>query len=238
MDKLTLAQLKGLAKNPNTPTDMLLALLNSGEHDLQFNVLRNPHVPDQVWNAAVTHPDQHVRNMVAKNRHAPPEHRARLATDPDQQVRVALTEQRRTPPETRRALCADEDPLVRATAIKGWPNPPEDVTDRLLTDPAPSVRLAVSMRPELTEEQRAAIDFHVGPKDFVRPPDWLWDRLDDLETMRRCATSAHLGLRRTAAYSPHLPADLVEFLTEHHPSPPPALPPEVMTTLLSQAGLH
>ncbi|RFU40187.1 LRV domain-containing protein [Actinomadura logoneensis] len=357
MDKLNQAQLIGLAQNPNAPTSTLLALLGTGDHEIQRRVLSTPHVPAQVWDAAVTHPDEHVRRMVANNRYAPPEQRARLVTDPaadvriataqgpsalretvpplpehayavlaedaDRRVREALAGRHDIPPSTRRTLCADQDPGVRAAAVHAWPDPPDDITDRLLADPVPSVRrtaalkvvarrpelvpalladdelddydkatkvaktarldretalrlarhedpdfreavaanphtpadlvaelardpehevrLAVSMRPELTEEQRAAIDYHVAPKDFVRPPGWAWERLDDLQTMRRCATSAHPALRRAAAYSPYLPPDLVDLLaedddfsvrlllTEHHPSPPPAL---LLSTLL------
>jgi len=91
---------------------------------------------------------------------------------------------------------------------------PADLVALLSTDPDPSVRLAVSMRPELTEAQRAAIDYEVHPEDRLYPPDWVFHSLDDLTAMRKFARSAHIGLRRFAAYSPHLTPDLVAILAD------------------------
>jgi len=94
------------------------------------------------------------------------------------------------------------------------------------------VRLVVSMRQELTEEQRAAIDYTIEPHDRITPPDWLWHHLDDLDLMRLCVHSRHIGLRRGAAYSVHLTPDLVTVLAadsdfavrlllcENHPAAP------------------
>jgi hypothetical protein len=78
----------------------------------------------------------------------------------------------------------------------------------LATDPSPRVRLAVSQRPELTEDQRAAIDY---PADQDTPLlDWVLAAGPD--ELRRCVLSAHPGLRRSAACHPELPADLVSVL--------------------------
>jgi hypothetical protein len=91
---------------------------------------------------------------------------------------------------------------------------PPDLVARLAVDPDPSVRLAVSMRPDLTEEWHAAIDYEVRPEDRLSPPRWVLRSLDDLTLMSRCAQSAHTGLRRFAARSPHLTPDLVNALAE------------------------
>ena len=88
---------------------------------------------------------------------------------------------------------------------------PADIVAWLPTDPSPEVRLEASMRRELTEAQRAAIDYEVGPQTRVRPPRWVYETRDPSE-QRRCATSAHLGLRRGITYNQHLDPELIPLL--------------------------
>ncbi|MFC6568000.1 hypothetical protein [Actinoplanes utahensis] len=114
---------------------------------------------------------------------------------------------------------APEPAEVRAASGVVWtraaaaaePELSADVVARLAIDPAPEVRLAVSMRAELSEAERAAIDYHVGPDDRIVPAAWA-ARTRDPEQQRRCAFSAHIGLRRSAAVNPHLPPDLIRVL--------------------------
>lgn len=115
------------------------------------------------------------------------------------------------------------------------PTFPADLASRLADHDEPAVRLAVSARPELTEEERAAIDWEVGPEDRLDTLRWVWDARNDTEVLRRCATSAHTWLRRSAAVCPRLPDDCVELLAadadfavrlllaEFHPLAPPEL---------------
>ncbi|MEU4066378.1 hypothetical protein AB0F25_28970 [Streptomyces wedmorensis] len=115
--------------------------------------------------------------------------------------------------------------------------------ERLATDPDEAVRLAVSLRPELDEPQRMAIDFTVG--DRARGDvEWVRHGLTDPEVLRRAATSAHPLLRRTAAQSPHLPSDLLRrlartedpvvenLLSIHHPD----TPQEVLMRVFARLG--
>lgn len=115
------------------------------------------------------------------------------------------------------------------------PTFPADLASRLADHEQPAVRLAVSARPELSEEERAAIDWEVGPEDRLDTLRWVWDARKDAEVMRRCATSAHTWLRRSAAVCPELPVDCVQLLAgdedfavrlllaEFHPEAPPEL---------------
>ncbi|WP_433796553.1 hypothetical protein [Actinoplanes sp. CA-252034] len=106
---------------------------------------------------------------------------------------------------------ANSDDERERADIAADPRLPDDLVARLARDLSPLVRLAVSMRPELTEEQRAAIDYHVGRDDRIQPAGWAATTTDP-QVQRRCATSAHVGLRRSVAGNPELAVDLVTLL--------------------------
>lgn len=115
------------------------------------------------------------------------------------------------------------------------PTFPSDLAARLAGHEDPRVRLAVSARPELTEDQRAAVDWTVGPEDRLDVLKWVWRSRGDVDVLRRCAHSAHTWLRRSAAVCAELPEDCVRLLAddedfavrlllaEWHPKAPPEL---------------
>ncbi|NEA60468.1 hypothetical protein G3I60_41485 [Streptomyces sp. SID13666] len=123
----------------------------------------------------------------------------------------------------------------RLPSLARNPTFPADLAARLATHEDPHVRLAVSARPGLSEQERAAIDWTVGPEDRLDALRWVWDAREQPEVLRQCATSAHTWLRRSAAVCPQLPDDCVQLLAEdedftvrlllaeHHPKPPAEL---------------
>ncbi|MEU8801971.1 hypothetical protein [Spirillospora sp. NPDC048819] len=218
-----------LCDNAALPDGVRAALAADPDAKVRMGALLTwPEPPDDVVDAALEDADPAVRRLAMRLAcHRRPEFAAPLlATGQASAVSTLPLDDRQA-----RKLCRHERPATRA-AVAANPHLPPGLVEILAADPEHEVRLAVSLRPELTEEQRAAIDYHVGPHDRLHPPEWFWTRLDDLGLMRRYATSAHVGLRRFAAYSPHLPADLVALLaddddfvvrmllSEFHPDPP------------------
>jgi hypothetical protein len=137
-----------------------------------------------------------------------PELRARLW--PDEQAPPAPPQE---PPLTRaeaEALARDDNEWVRAGAAAD-PRQPADLVAALAVDPSHAVRLAVSMRPELSEKERTAVDYHVAPHDRLQPVRWATGTRDP-DVQRRCVHSAHIGLRRSVAYNPYLTPDLIAVL--------------------------
>ncbi|MDX3528408.1 hypothetical protein P1P75_18665 [Streptomyces sp. ID05-39B] len=124
---------------------------------------------------------------------------------------------------------------TRLARLVGNPTFPADLAATLAGHEDPAVRLAVSARPELTEEQRAAVGWKVTEEDRLEPLVWVWRGRADAELLRRCARSAHTWLRRSAAVCAELPDDCVELLAgdedvavrlllaERHPKAPPEL---------------
>jgi hypothetical protein len=108
------------------------------------------------------------------------------------------------------AMAGSENAWTRARAAAD-PRLRANLVARLADDPSPMVRLAASMRPELSEEERAGIDYRAATEDRIEPARWATVTRDPQE-QRRCVYSAHVGLRRSVAYNPSLPPDLVAVL--------------------------
>ncbi|XUM01027.1 hypothetical protein ACQ86F_30290 [Streptomyces venezuelae ATCC 10712] len=84
-------------------------------------------------------------------------------------------------------------------------------------------------------DQTHSLPRKVDAGDRLDTLRWVWDAREDPEVLRRCASSAHTWLRRSAAVGPGLPEDCAEglagdadfavrlLLAERHPSAPPEL---------------
>jgi hypothetical protein len=106
-----------------------------------------------------------------------------------------------------RAAAGSRYTAIRAGAA-AHPDLPPDLVPVLTADRARAVRLALSLRPGLTEQQRARIPLRVRTSEVL--PAATWAALPD--RVRASAASAHVGLRRAAARSAYLPPDAVPVL--------------------------
>lgn len=98
----------------------------------------------------------------------------------------------------------------RFLAANPYLNP--DLVAVLAQDSDESVRFQISTRPDLTEEQRALIDFPFDPEIHYHPLAWVTAQHEDAAAMRRLAASSHPLVRRSVARARHLPPDVVERL--------------------------
>lgn len=113
------------------------------------------------------------------------------------------------PAKRARTIAAGGSAWEKAT-LALEPGLPADVVTALSADPDKTVRTYVSMRPELSEQQRAAIGYQVSTND--RLPRLAWVLEADGEQLQRYVSSAHPGLRRSAACNEKLTADQIATL--------------------------
>ncbi|MFJ9822806.1 PE-PGRS family protein [Streptomyces sp. NPDC101160] len=100
------------------------------------------------------------------------------------------------------------DPAQRA-ALAENPHLEPDLVAELGRDADAHVRHRVALRPDLTEQERASIDFEFDPASRQHTLPWVAALHDDPDAMRRLAASAHPLIRRSVARAPHLPQDVV-----------------------------
>ncbi|MET7595731.1 hypothetical protein ABZS84_11840 [Streptomyces sp. NPDC005481] len=101
--------------------------------------------------------------------------------------------------EVRRALAANPGLSAHGVAV-------------LAEDPRDEVRSAVALRPDLTEEQRAAVRHDFDPTSMSHTLSWVEDLHGDADAMRRLAASCHPLVRRSVARARHLPPEVVARL--------------------------
>ncbi|MGX1507440.1 UNVERIFIED_CONTAM: hypothetical protein RKD43_006065 [Streptomyces graminofaciens] len=157
-----------------------------------------------------------------------------LLHDPDRDNSWILAHNHSTPPDVVAGLVDHPDPAVRLELARR-DDLARALVDVLARDPDPRVRTAVSVRPELTEDERAVIDCTVDTDEDFGPLEHHTRPAPDPAASASYARSRHPLLRRRAAKDPALPAALVALLARdedlgvrvllahNHPAPPPEL---------------
>ncbi|MFE9675319.1 hypothetical protein ACFYO5_14545 [Streptomyces sp. NPDC006259] len=221
---------------PSTPAHVLLPLARHGDPLFRLAACRRvwDGLAPEVRGALLADPDPKVRTAAALQVMADDEERTAwlIETREDHFWLGEVLDHGRLERGLAERLLAEGTHLAR---LAGNPTFPADLAATLARHEDPAVRLAVSARPELTEEQRAAIDWEVAPEDRLQPLVWVWRGRADADLLRRCARSAHTWLRRSAAVCAELPDDCVRLLAvdedfavrlllaERHPKAPPEL---------------
>jgi len=125
--------------------------------------------------------------------------------------------------------------------------------ERLVRTGTSTQRTAMALlasRSDLTEGERAAIDYLIDERDRLDPLHWVYE-VTDTDRLRELAGSGNVLIRRSLADNRHLPQDVVDLLSadddfavrillcENQPtvSPDPGLPVEIMHALLDRAGV-
>ncbi|MFC7483869.1 hypothetical protein ACFQX7_32920 [Luedemannella flava] len=109
-------------------------------------------------------------------------------------------------------LTTSPDRDVRSRAA--WnPQVPRALALRLADDPDDTVRLRLSLREDLSDEQRQAIAY-VVPAGHHESPPWIKNLETDAQALIRLASSPHVLIRRSVARFRHLPTEAVALLAD------------------------
>ncbi|MGW6820525.1 hypothetical protein [Streptomyces sp. NPDC055005] len=201
---------------PGLPSETLLSLAEDPDPRVRAAAIDSwslPRLRPEVRAAAEADPDPQVRKAVARATHVdvplPTTVEGFLSETDERRRRDAACTAPLTPALSA-FLASHQDDSMRHGAARN-PHTPTALALTLATDPDPSVRLAVSLRADVTEEQRAAIDYTVPPGRHPVPA-WVEERFDDPDALREIAASSHVLLRRGVTRAPKLPSDVVERL--------------------------
>ncbi|MGW0790137.1 hypothetical protein ACWD04_18245 [Streptomyces sp. NPDC002911] len=201
---------------PGLPEATRLALAEDPDPRVRsaaINAWSWPRLRPEVRAAAETDPDPWVRGAVERAAHvdAPlPTTVEGFLAETDERRRRDAAFAAPVDADLAALLVAHENGSIRHGAARN-PYVPTALALALGADPEVSVRLAVSLRADVTEDQRTAIDYTVSPGRHP-VPDWVAERFGDPDALREIAASGHVLLRRGVTRAPELPADVIERL--------------------------
>ncbi|MPY62025.1 PE-PGRS family protein [Streptomyces spongiae] len=168
-----------------------------------------PHLVASAREALLTDPHDGVRARALLLHHQ--EHPMPRSVFEGQDVMRDALETCRLERDLAEHLARNGEPAERR-ALAGNPRLDPDLVALLGEDPDHGVRWEVSIRADLTEEQRAGVRIDFDPGIHHHALDWVRALHDDHDAMRRLAASSHPLVRRSVARARHLPPDVVATL--------------------------
>lgn len=203
-----------LVRHRDLPARHLVALAADPDTDVRKEAVPRAwtHLTPPARTALLADPDAGVRAEAVLLHHgSTPLPAAGFAALPGDAVRERAARTCVLTRELAEELVNGAETALRSAAAQN-PHLDADLVTLLGQDQDPGVRWLVSVRPELTEVERARVAIEFDPDARCHPLPWVRDLEHDEEAMRRCATSAHVMLRRSAACATNLPPDVVELL--------------------------
>jgi hypothetical protein len=148
-----------VARHPNTPADVLLAMLDDQDCWVPWNLAQNPAAAPELIDQLVAR-RSHL-DMVAANRNAPGRVLTQLAGEPEMQVRAAAALNPSTPAATLAILAGDASVKVRWSLARNTSAPPE-VLQGLASDKEEQVRRAVARNRNTPKPLKLALKQALG----------------------------------------------------------------------------
>ncbi|WP_237525509.1 PE-PGRS family protein [Streptomyces sp. SID4985] len=171
-----------------------------------------PHLDAKAREALLADPDPGVRRQAVFRHHQSTPLSAadfdQLSSDGDRERAVETCVLDRNLAET---LAHGSDSALRGALARN-PHLSPDLVRLLAEDADPGIRWQISLRPDLTEEERSRIPVEFDPKARCRALSWVRELHDDEAAVRRLAISAHPLVRRSVACAKNLPTDVAERL--------------------------
>ena len=171
-----------VARDSNTPTEVLLGYARSDVSSIREAVAGNPKTPEAVLANLLRDPHEGVRAAVAGHDKTPAEALANLMRDPSKRVRAAVAGNAKTPEAVLAKLVRDPSEAVRA-AVAGNPRTPGDALSELSAESDQSVAEALAKNPKAP-----------------------------IGALRTLAFSSSAQVRRAVASNPNTPRDTLEIL--------------------------
>ena len=150
-DKMTYNEKVELAKDPNTPKEVLKNLSKDEDLDIRESVAKNPNTPIDILTTLSKDKNWYVRKCVALNSNTPIDILTTLSKDTDFDVRFGVAGNPNTPINILQELSKDKNWYVRMF-VAGNPSTPNEILQELSKNEDWVIRTHVAKNPNTPKE--------------------------------------------------------------------------------------